>query len=350
MQGKVPCLAGGMEQHKGKYKDDDILYCFSLHGKTPFFRKGFMQKIYAGEAAVVKFLIFFLILCGLFLCFFIWEMKQLVVQNYTVSFRNLPEAFDGCRIVQLSDLHGNRFGKNQERLLMEIEKQNPDYIMVTGDMVTDCYDKSVSGLLLFLTELCSRYRVYYEPGNHETRALSRGEEEIRQYMEFCEAVKNTGVHYLENRKVCLERGSQKISVCGLSLERMYFGKLWWCKVPQKQHIEELLGIPEKEEFLILLAHHPDYFPVYESWGADLVLSGHIHGGIAKLPYIGGVLSPTMKFFPGYDGGIYQGEGKDAKMVLSRGLGSHTIPLRPFNPPELVVVTMCCNSDKNHVYS
>lgn len=277
-------------------------------------------------------------------------MKQMVVQNYTVSFKALPEAFDGCRIVQLSDLHGNRFGKNQERLLLEIERQNPDYIMITGDMVTDCYDKSVSGVLDLLTALCRKYEVYYEPGNHETRALSRGEEKARQYMEFCEAVKKTGVHYLENQRVCLARGNQKIFVYGLSLERMYFGKLWRYRIPQKQHIEELLGKPEKEEFLLLLAHHPDYFPVYESWGANLVLSGHIHGGIAKLPYIGGVLSPTMKLFPKYDGGIYQGEGEDTKMVLSRGLGSHTIPLRPFNPPELVVVTMCCNSDKNHVYS
>lgn len=298
----------------------------------------------------MKIFIFFLTLGILLLLFFIWEMKQLAVQKYTVSFTALPKLFDGCRIVLLSDLHGNRFGKNQERLLLEIERQKPDYIMIAGDMVTDCYGKSVPRVLNLLTALCRRYTVYYEPGNHETRALCQGEEKARQYREFCEAVKKTGVHYMENQRACIERGSQKIFVYGLSLERMYFGKLWWCRTPSKQHLEELLGKPEPGEFLLLLAHHPDYFPVYEGWGANLVLSGHIHGGIAKLPYIGGVLSPTMKLFPKYDGGMYQGEGEDTKMILSRGLGSHTIPLRPFNPPELVVVTMCCNSDKNHVYS
>ena len=287
----------------------------------------------------MKNIIFLLVLCVLFLLFFLWEMKQLTVREYTLSFSALPEAFDGCRIVHLSDLHGNRFGKNQERLLTEIEKQKPDYIMITGDMVTDCYDSSVGRILELLEELCKKYSVYYEPGNHEMRALTEGEEGIRSYGVFKEAVMKTGVHYLENEQMSLIRGSKKIIVYGLALERIYFGKLWRYIVPPQEHLEELLGKPDKDCFTFLLAHHPDYFPVYEKWGADLVLSGHIHGGIAKLPYLGGVLSPTMRLFPKYDGGVYQGEKESVKMVLSRGLGSHTIPLRPFNPPELVVITL-----------
>lgn len=288
----------------------------------------------------MKNIIFLLVLlCILFLLFFLWEMKQLAVREYALSFPSLPKTFDGCRIVHLSDLHGNRFGKNQERLLAEIEKQKPDYIMITGDMVTDCYDSSVSRVLEFIGELCKKYSVYYEPGNHETRALTEGEQEIRSYGEFREAVLKTGAHYLENERMCLIRGGKKIMVYGLSLERIYFGKLWRYVVPQREHLEELLGMPVRDCFALLLAHHPDYFPVYEEWGADLVLSGHIHGGIAKLPYLGGILSPTMRLFPKYDGGVYQGKKEGVKMVLSRGLGSHTIPLRPFNPPELVAITL-----------
>ena len=102
-----------------------------------------------------------------------------------------------------------------------------------------------------------------------------------------------------------------------------------------EYISELLGDNNKECYNVLIAHNPMYFDYYERWGADLVISGHIHGGIMRLPYLGGVISPQIRLFPKYSGGLYT--INKAKMILSRGLGTHTIRFRFFNPPELVVV-------------
>ena len=103
------------------------------------------------------------------------------------------------------------------------------------------------------------------------------------------------------------------------------------------YLKRLLGKPSAGEYNILIAHNPDYFPAYAEWGADLVLSGHVHGGIMRLPLLGGVLSPALRLFPKYDGGLFQEGG--STMILGRGLGSHTIPIRIFNPGELIVVTL-----------
>ena len=98
---------------------------------------------------------------------------------------------------------------------------------------------------------------------------------------------------------------------------------------------QTLGEPCAEKYTVLLAHNPDFFPVYAEWGADLVLSGHVHGGMVRIPGWKGVVSPNIRFFPKYDGGKFE-EGKST-MILSRGLGMHTIPVRLFNPGELIVI-------------
>ena len=119
------------------------------------------------------------------------------------------------------------------------------------------------------------------------------------------------------------------------------GKEYYQKMKQGRmtvsYLESLIGRPEKGAYNILIAHNPDYFPVYAGWGADLVLSGHVHGGIMRLPVLGGVISPSLRLFPKYDGGCFR-EG-ESTMILGRGLGSHTVPIRIFNPGELIVVSL-----------
>ena len=98
-----------------------------------------------------------------------------------------------------------------------------------------------------------------------------------------------------------------------------------------------LGKAKEDTFNILLAHNPEFFPSFRKWNPDLTLAGHVHGGVMRLPFIGGVISPSFRIFPHYDGGVFQEEGK--QMIISRGLGSHTIPIRIFNPGELVVLQL-----------
>ena len=292
----------------------------------------------------------------LLLLFFIGEMKQLVVKRYEIVHPDIPDNFHGLHIVHMSDLHGNCFGKKQERLREKIREENPDIIMITGDMVNFYDDKKVDDFIELLGWLSREYTVVYEPGNHEICSIDRKDEERGEgYGSFVEKVKGTGAIYLDNAVFCWKpensQTDQKgLFIYGLALEKMYFGKLWNYVEPDAGHMEELIGPAKEDGFNILLAHHPDYLEVYEEWGADLVLSGHIHGGIARLPLIGGVLSPVMRLFPRYDGGVYMGKNHRTQMVLSRGLGSHTIPLRPFNPPELVVVTLKSENagDGSHV--
>ena len=98
-------------------------------------------------------------------------------------------------------------------------------------------------------------------------------------------------------------------------------------------------LPEKTPgmYTVLLAHNPDYFERYREWGADLVLSGHVHGGVMRLPFFGGVIGTNFRLFPKYDGGLFREDG--ATMIVSRGLGAHTIPLRIWNPAELVEIVI-----------
>ena len=102
-----------------------------------------------------------------------------------------------------------------------------------------------------------------------------------------------------------------------------------------EQVTEALGAPKEGCCNVLLAHNPVYFDTYAAWGADLTLSGHLHGGIVRLPLLGGVISPQMKLFPDYTRGCYTKENH--RMIVGAGLGSHTIPIRINNPPELVVI-------------
>ena len=104
------------------------------------------------------------------------------------------------------------------------------------------------------------------------------------------------------------------------------------------YIASLVGDPDESRFNILLAHNPDYFKNYVKWGADMTLSGHVHGGVVRIPFWIGVISPMCMLFPKYSGGMYK--KNDRAMIVSRGMGMHTIPLRMFNPAEIVVIRIC----------
>ena len=107
-------------------------------------------------------------------------------------------------------------------------------------------------------------------------------------------------------------------------------------VMSPDYVEECLGKPDDQYYTVLLAHNPEYFEAYAEWGANLTVSGHVHGGVVRVPFWGkGVISPRLRLFPKYDGGIFEQSGKI--MLLSRGLGEHTIPIRVFNPGELWVI-------------
>lgn len=260
--------------------------------------------------------------------------QALEVVFYDIPKEEIPEAFWGTKIILLADLHNHEFGNKNERLLKKIREAEPDYIMIAGDLLLKSEQLQTKRILYFLSELAKDFPVFYAPGNHEDvleKRFSNG-----GYAVFLEQLQTLGVCYLTNQSVLLERNGKKIRVTGLHLGKKYFSK-FYKKVELKLiELEKLIGQTETE-YEILLAHNPNYLPVYEKWGADLVLSGHVHGGVVILPFWGGVLSTNYEIFPKYDFGMFR-SGK-TRMVLTKGLAMHTIKFRLFNKPEISLIRL-----------
>ena len=260
-----------------------------------------------------------------------YDSNRFVTVEYHVRCRNLKRKY---RFVMLSDLHNKRYGTHHENLLAAIDAQEPESILIAGDMLTSETPERFGPALELTETLAEKYPVYYANGNHEYRMKTDEKHYGSGYRRYHAQLKRCGVVFLENESLLLPEP-------GIRLYGVEIGKKFYQKVKKGRmdaaYLKRLLGKPSAGEYNILIAHNPDYFPAYAEWGADLVLSGHVHGGIMRLPLLGGVLSPALRLFPKYDGGLFQEGG--STMILGRGLGSHTIPIRIFNPGELIVVTL-----------
>ncbi len=274
------------------------------------------------------------------LAFILWmriNNQRLSVTSFQMDTNKIPKEFKGCKLVFLTDLHNNSFGKNNEKLIDEIEKQNPDYIMIAGDMIIGKKDFCSHIPIQLLAILTKKYPVYYALGNHEEKLNTFEETKDSTYVEYKEKLITLGVRFLDNEQVRLTRSNQSICITGLTIGLNYYQKKWKQSVMPKDYIHDLVGEAAKDCYQILLAHNPQYFEHYADWGADLVLAGHVHGGIMILPKLGGVIAPNYQLFPKYDSGQFV--QNETTMILSRGLGTHTIKVRIHNKPELVVVQL-----------
>ena len=262
------------------------------------------------------------------------DTHSFVVRSYDVSSDKLDRDFS---FVLLSDLHGYVFGKDNDKLIKAIEEINPDAVLCAGDMFTA---HRINGEIQYqaglhvLTSLAAKYPVYMGNGNHEHKIKSFTSEYGNTFDRYRSALKKAGVIVLENDSV--EIADTNIRITGLDLSLNYFRKVVKYKM-EPGHVERMVGRSSKNRFQILIAHNPQYFKEYADWGADLSLSGHVHGGLIRLPLVGGVISPSIALFPKYDGGKYEKNGRT--MILSRGLGTHTIHVRMFNPGELDVIRL-----------
>ena len=238
-----------------------------------------------------------------------------------------------CRAVVLADLHNKLYGRDNARLLEAIRECRPDFILVAGDMLTARPGKRLDIALHLMEELTRDYPVYYANGNHEQRLKLYPAKYGHMAADYEEGLQKLGIDRLENSHVELREFG--LSVFGLEMDRFYY-KRFKVQHMESAYLEKTLGRPDDREYTVLLAHNPDYFPQYAVWGADLVLSGHVHGGIVRIPFVNrGVVSPNVRLFPKYDGGVFKAD--KSAMILSRGLGMHTIPIRLFNPGELIVI-------------
>lgn len=246
---------------------------------------------------------------------------RLTVTEYTISAANLPAGFEGYRIVQLSDLHAEEFGKDNRRLVDRVAKLEPDLIALTGDYIECEEDLSVTRTLVEqLTEIAP---VYFSSGNHDwaSGAISQ----LRETVTDCGGV------YLSNTYLELEHNGDTIILSGVEDPNSR------ADMPHPDEVLAKAFTDYPDKYIILLAHRNDFTVLYPDLSCDLIFTGHGHGGVVRLPVIGGVLGTDLQFFPDYDAGLYP-SGRYT-MVVSRGLGDAPIVPRFLNNPEIVAVTL-----------
>lgn len=238
------------------------------------------------------------------------------------------------RIVFLSDLHNQVYGSQNDILLEKIHKAEPDLILIGGDMLIGKKNASPKNALEFIEQLPDIAPVYYALGNHEQR-MKRDIEKFGNLMyDFRKKLTEAGVHFLENDSADISLKGSDFRITGLALPLDYFEKIKSVFVTRRE-IEKLAGPADGTRYQILLAHNPVYVPAYKEWGADLVLCGHLHGGVLRIPGWRGVVTPRATLFPKYSGEMTVED--DMTVVVSKGLGTHTVNLRVFNPAEVVVL-------------
>lgn len=255
---------------------------------------------------------------------FIWGNNNWIqTTEYTVSSEQLPDAFVGKKIVQVSDLHNATFGNNQEPLIKKVEEAEPDAIFITGDLIdSNRYD--LDAALVLIDGLVEISDVYFVTGNHEVSS--------NKIDEIGEALVERGVIYLENESVDWEIEGETVQIAGIhdALINPYHHDYDYTST----------AIAEAElsdDFTLLLAHRPELIATYAESGMDVVFSGHAHGGQVRIPGIGGVFAPGQGWFPRMTEGVFH--NGDTQLVLSRGLGNSGFPLRIFNLPEIVSITL-----------
>ena len=267
-------------------------------------------------------------LLALLVLFVYWDNTALRTDSLTYTSTALPAEFDGLRIVQLSDLHNREFGKNNQRLYAAVKQAAPDLIFLTGDLVDEYAEAPIPYAKAAGKALSAIAPTYYVTGNHEWAHGNAAVEELKTVL------RESGVTVLSNQFVPLERNGQTIFIAGIDDPNGYAGQ----KSP-----EEVAGEVKEaasDGFWLLMAHRNNLFDgEYCRLGADLVLSGHGHGGIWRLPFTDGLLGAGGQLLPSFTNGFYCcTDGHEAQVFVTRGLGG--IP-RLFNHPQVAVLTLHC---------
>lgn len=241
----------------------------------------------------------------------------------------------GVRFAFITDMHGLMFGENNQNVRAAVDAVSPEAVLITGDMNVRTKPETLKTSADVVLALAEKYPVYYALGNHEYK-MSLSEEYGEAYREYERILTDGGVHFLHNEKARLSAGGADFWLHGLELPLLYYQKPRSPKLTMET-METLVGEPYEEGVHILLAHNPKYGKTYFSWGADLILSGHYHGGVLRLGENRGLTCPQFLLFPPFCCGDFKRGTQH--MIVSAGMGEHTIPVRIHNPRELLVITL-----------
>lgn len=279
-----------------------------------------MKKKAAVTAAVLLLLAVWLV----------WGNTALECNETVLSDPELPAAFEGFRIAQVSDLHNAEFGEGNQKLLDLLRQAAPDIIVITGDLI-DSRDTDMETAIEFVRAAVKIAPCYFVTGNHESR--------VAEYPRLEADMTDAGVTVLRGEAAVLEREGESIRLIGA--EDYSFFRFPAGEDGVAAMMEQIIPLAQPG-YNILLCHRPELITRFTELDIDLVLSGHAHGGQIRIPLVGGLFAPDQGFFPEYDGGVYA--LGDMRMVVSRGLGNSLAPLRVNNRPEVVVITLTCGDN------
>ena len=274
-----------------------------------------------------------------------FDSNRIVVTDYSFESEKVKKPM---KFVFLSDLHCKMFGYEGTFLVEKIREINPDVILIGGDMITAHPHVSTDKTVAFMKNLSGLgCPVFYGFGNHEYRLKIYPDTYGDKWERYSKSLEEIGIRITENGFVTIPEAG--IKLISFSPDKKYYKRLKNIKM-EPEYIEETAGKTDDGYFNVLLSHNPAFFETYVSYGADLTLSGHVHGGIVRIPVpvskkareagvhtMRGVVSPGVRLFPKYDSGRFDKDGRT--MLVSRGLGSHTIHLRVFNPADLMVIDL-----------
>ena len=253
----------------------------------------------------------------------VWALQgELGVTHYEILLPEGLEGLDGLRIAQISDVHSADIQKELQTALRE---EPPDLIVFTGDLVNR-EDRDLSRAISLAAMAAQIAPAYYAPGNHEADSPC--------YPELREGLEKAGVTVLENENAQLQRNGPQVNIMGpLDLALHPQGR--------ERAREKLPGLIQDLTLLgalnVALSHRPSLLEEYAAGGADLVFSGHAHGGQVRVPVVGPLFSTDEGIFPDHTAGVYP--AGETWVVVSRGLGNGTPFPRLWNAPELVAVTL-----------
>lgn len=301
------------------------------------------------------------ILAGLF-CLNYWMNHQIFVRHMKIESASLPEEFQDFQIVQLTDIHSIRSQEQMEKILKKVRKEQPEVIVVTGDLVdSDYYTNSANVIaaeaenevtaefeiaeaipdiatLQLMEELLTIAPVYMVYGNHEMILLDDPENNPLKV-----AMEEAGVVLLNHEKVRLEKNGEFIWLTGVQDPIVLYKDSLFADSGNNNRerlaaeLDYVLEDVKEEDYVVLLSHRPEYFEMYTEYPVDLALTGHAHGGQIRIPFIGGLYAPSQGWFPKYTSGLY--EDGNFKMITSRGIGDSKKLMRVFNPPEIISVQL-----------
>ena len=262
---------------------------------------------------VCKRFLFFLLSLSILIaiiCGILYATSNIVMIK-KVEVQTVP--YHDIKIVQLSDFNN----KVVKGLAEKVNEQNPDIVVITGDLV-DKYKTNTNNEDVLLKQFEKiKAPIYFVPGDMEYG--------YRNYEKLKTKMQEKEIHILENATETIQINNEDIDITGIVDSSAYYEDL--------EKFNDQLRSLKTTNPQILLSHRPELINLYAENGYEFVLCGHTHGGYIQIPFVGAIFAYNQGVMPKYVNGEYK--IKDTTMIVSSGLGVGRFPVRLFNQPEIV---------------